>query len=644
MCDKRLRCDHQGRKDIIAHSERKSHQALAKQLQSQSKLSFSSPSASEASQRTEAELKMAVLTAHCNIPFAFHDKLSPAIRELFPDSKIASKYHSASTKATSMLNGAVAPVFISELVSSMKVHPFSICIDGSNDSGLEKINPITVRIYDVNINKVVTRFLDMCTSTSSTAEALYTALNGRLSELLSCENPWLNCISVGVDNTSVNIGIRNSIKSRVLQRNSNIYFNGCPCHIIHNTAHKAGEEFTSYCNFDLEEFVIDLFYWFDKSTRRKNELACFCSFCDQAYRSIVKHVSTRWLSLESAVERSLKQYQSLKSYFLSSHESQARFIRLQHAFEDPLTEVYLLFHQSLLPTFTHVNMFLQKEEPLIHALQPQLISLLKKILGKFLKPSVIAESIDSLTSIDYKNIANQVIDAELVIGYVTKQKIRKLYDDGDISESSYKLFFKAARAFLVKATEYLLKWCPLQDELLHHATWIDFTNRLNKHFSSVEYFVHKYPTMFEDDLNMDCLNEQFLTYQLLKKEDIPRHLLVDPDPNLAEADTHYHVDALWGYLRGVRKPGCNELEFNLLFKVAEVVLTIPHSNAGEERIFSFINKNKTPSRSSLDIKGTLSSLTVVKTHIENPLVWKPTEELLQKAKKATKTYNEQHTK
>ena len=101
---------------------------------------------------------MAVLTAHCNIPLAFHDQLSPAIRDLFPDSKIAAKYHSSSTKATSMLNGAVAPMFISEL---LKIHPFSICsIDGSNDSGIEKMNPITVRIYDVNINKIVTRFLD----------------------------------------------------------------------------------------------------------------------------------------------------------------------------------------------------------------------------------------------------------------------------------------------------------------------------------------------------------------------------------------------------------------------------------------------------------------------------------------------------
>ncbi len=44
---------------------------------------------------------------------------------------------------------------------------------------------------------------------------------------------------------------------------------------------------------------------------------------------------------------------------------------------------------------------------------------------------------------------------------------------------------------------------------------------------------------------------------------------------------------LWGYLGGVEEPVSNELSFGLLDYcfVAEVVMTIPHSNASEERIF-----------------------------------------------------------
>ncbi len=63
--------------------------------------------------------------------------------------------------------------------------------------------------------------------------------------------------------------------------------------------------------------MIDLFYWFEKSTKRKANLGEYCTFCDVVYRQIVKHVNTRWLSLERAVGRVLQQFDALKSYFLS---------------------------------------------------------------------------------------------------------------------------------------------------------------------------------------------------------------------------------------------------------------------------------------------------------------------------------------
>ena len=50
--------------------------------------------------------------------------------------------------------------------------------------------------------------------------------------------------------------------------------------------------------FSAEDLVIDIFYWFDKSTKRKADLVEFCSFCDINYRKIIKHVNTRWLSLK----------------------------------------------------------------------------------------------------------------------------------------------------------------------------------------------------------------------------------------------------------------------------------------------------------------------------------------------------------
>ncbi len=116
-------------------------------------------------QVAKAEVKIANSLVQHNIPIAFSDHLSPLLRSTFPDSEIAKSYASASTKTTCIINGAFAPHFKSALIEAMKSSPFSLAVDGSNDSGIEKMNPITVRLYEPGVGKIVTRFLDMCTTT-----------------------------------------------------------------------------------------------------------------------------------------------------------------------------------------------------------------------------------------------------------------------------------------------------------------------------------------------------------------------------------------------------------------------------------------------------------------------------------------------
>ncbi len=73
-----------GKQDVIKHCKTNSHLDHAKSLKSQPKLSFTMQS-SEDLRRTEAELQMAVLTASSNVLLAFHDRLPPTFRMVFPD-------------------------------------------------------------------------------------------------------------------------------------------------------------------------------------------------------------------------------------------------------------------------------------------------------------------------------------------------------------------------------------------------------------------------------------------------------------------------------------------------------------------------------------------------------------------------------
>ena len=78
------------------------------------------------------------------------------------------------------------------------------------------------------------------------------------------------------------------------------------------------------------------------------------------------------------------------------------------------------------------------------------------------------------------------------------------------------------------------------------------------------------------------------------------------------------MDVIWVFLSTKETGDGCKLKFSNLSKVAKLVLTLPHLNAGEERVFSLVRLNKTPYRSSLGLGGTLSSILTVKLHNQEP--------------------------
>ena len=118
----------------------------------------------------------------------------------------------------------------------MKMDPFSLLIGGSNDAGLEKLNLLTVKIFDAPTNNIIvtSQLLDMCTTTGrecGTASSIFDKVNSVINQH---GIPWSNCVGFGVDNTSVNVGRHHSIMTLVREVNNNCYFMGCLCHLVHN--------------------------------------------------------------------------------------------------------------------------------------------------------------------------------------------------------------------------------------------------------------------------------------------------------------------------------------------------------------------------------------------------------------------------
>ena len=95
------------------------------------------------------------------------------------------------------------------------------------------------------------------------------------------------------------IGKYNSVLSPVKGKQPGVFSQGCVCHLA-NLCLLQG---IKYLPVEVDDFFVDLFYYFEKSFKRKEQLREFQEFSGTQQLKVLKHCTTRWLSLERSVKR-----------------------------------------------------------------------------------------------------------------------------------------------------------------------------------------------------------------------------------------------------------------------------------------------------------------------------------------------------
>ena len=217
-------------------------------------------------------------------------------------------------------------------------------------------------------------------------------------------------------------------------------------------------------------------------------------------------------------------YASSRSYFLSESLKEPRFQRLYKLYSNDMFDIYLYFYQAVLPTFTNFNLFLQRDAPQIYLLYDQMHVLLRKLLSKFVKSTVIAASED-ITEVEYLSTENQKENHQLFIGIITKGMSSKKLDDGDLALEQIQKFYRGVRSFYEKAVRYILKWFPFSEDLIRCSQFVDFYKRHESEFEMVEFWVELYSNIFTDMQTpqaVDALAAEFADYQSLSETNIPK--------------------------------------------------------------------------------------------------------------------------
>ena len=158
-----------GVNDIKKHLATSKHQEMAKVVGSSGNVrAFFQQSLIE-EKVTRAEVLFANFIAEHNLSFMTANHFTHLTSAVFPDSKVAQVFSSACTKTACIVKGALHPHFTEPVVALCKESPFSIMCDEGNDVE-DKNFAIVVCLWDEDLGRPLTRFLDMPVCNVGTAE------------------------------------------------------------------------------------------------------------------------------------------------------------------------------------------------------------------------------------------------------------------------------------------------------------------------------------------------------------------------------------------------------------------------------------------------------------------------------------------
>ncbi|XP_070186115.1 zinc finger BED domain-containing protein 5-like [Littorina saxatilis] len=212
------------------------------------------------------------------------------------------------------------------------------------------------------------------------------------SEFKAQQIPWENCISFGCDNANVMTGCHKGVIAFVRTKQPNVHMAGCCLHLVHIAAKKGAALLPP-----VEDILVDIFYYFNKSVNRQTELKGLQELYDVEQRKMLKHGCTRWLSIGRCLERLLKNWEPLIHFFrdekaktkgIGSHAtSKAEGIHL--FLRSPTNKLFCHFLSHTLKVYDQVLVQLQAEKPMVHSLRANLVRLVEDLFSRFMEPGAV---------------------------------------------------------------------------------------------------------------------------------------------------------------------------------------------------------------------------------------------------------------
>ena len=555
----------------------------------------------------EAEVKFGFFLGEHHLAFQLADHCTRLFRSMFPDSAIAKNFKCSRTKATAVLKVVAQDVWRHIAVALKESKYFSLQTDETTDISVTQQAAIMLRFFDNTLGRVRCVFFTLESVERATAELLFEAIDRHFqgSDVLSYEA----LVGLGTDGANVMMGLHNSVMSRLRSKQPGLIAMHCNCHIAALIANSACKVLPA----EVEELTTDVWYYFQKSPKRKREFEQFQCFVDTKPHKLLKACQTRWLSLEACVNRLIEQYDALLSYFRSTEDRLAVVRRVKLVLEKPTTKAYLLFLSFALPIINNFNKCMQQQAPIVHVLNQELDGFVRRLMLRFIQADLVLAS-SSVAEVCTDDTTHYLPLSEVHVGQKTSQYFE---EEEGMSTTDVNNVRKTIVTWWHAAAKAALKRLPLVHPLLINLQWL-------------QPGLQQYSLACQVVAAADCLP------QVVGVEDRPHlqeefmHYCTSPLPLDVKALTE--VDEFWHAVGNVQDLAGTGSRYPTLARLAKAILVIPHGNADTERVFSHLGLNKTKHRNSLGISTLNSLLTVQFNTPQKCHEFKPSADLIRRCK------------
>lgn len=544
-----------GKNDITRHTSSDKHKRALLAAASSAKVSNFFRKTEFGTKEKELAIAEAVYVFHTmahNQTFRSLDCTSKLVRGLFEP-----KFSCARTKAEAIVKNVFAPYTIQELLRDLENIKFlALFTDSSNHKDI-KLFPVLIRYFDSKLG-VQLKLLDFVSLPGETsilvANAIFESvqkhkLQGKVAAFCG-------------DNAFVNFGGlqrrgTNNVYSRlkdVLKKP--IVGVGCTAHIVHNTIQVAADQLP----VDIEGIIIKIYGHFHIYTVRVASLKEFCEEADVEYMKLLGYSKTRWLALMPAVERVLKLFSPLKSYFLSI-DNCPRI--LQNFFEDDGSEMWLYF---------------------IHNQAALFQTTVKSIEGDKI---TMTEVVSEISSLKFK--LSERLDMQYLPPSIRSQ-LKVLESNGWSGLDELKA---GVNNFYNKCIQYL-------DARMEQFDQVDCFNWvcLNANVEWQQVMTsYEYVSKFES--NVDLLQADESERELLDEFTFVKKY-ADEQKIKQWKESKTATEDKW--IEIFNHFECNNIPFKKIKSIVEFALCLPGTNAVTERLFSVVNKIWTSEKTQLTVE------------------------------------------